>query len=75
MLGALIGGCGVLFNSALLRTLDLFEALDRLSWLATAVAVGAGIGLAVAVYPGAAGGGEDLVAQVLAHPASTASAR
>jgi CIC family chloride channel protein len=48
--------------------LDFFRRLGRVNWLVTAATVGAAMGLAVAFYPDASGGGEALVVQLLKEP-------
>jgi CIC family chloride channel protein len=67
-LGAIAGALGVFFNWALLRSLDFFRRLGRVNWLVTAATVGAAMGLVVAFYPDASGGGEALVVQLLKEP-------
>jgi CIC family chloride channel protein len=69
-LGAIAGALGVFFNWALLRSLNFFHRLGRVNWLVTAATVGAAMGLVVAFYPDASGGGEALVVQLLKQPCS-----
>jgi CIC family chloride channel protein len=75
-LGAIAGVLGVFFNSALLKSLDFFRRfrrLGRVNWLVTAATVGAAMGLVVAFYPDASGGGEALVVRLLKEPYSGAA--
>jgi CIC family chloride channel protein len=78
-LGAIAGAFGVFFNWALLRSLDFFHRLSRFhrlacaGWLVTAATVGATMGLVVAFYPDASGGGEALVVRLLKEPYSVAA--
>ena len=72
-LGAIVGALGVFFNWALLRSLDFFRRLAGVSWLVTAATVGAAMGLVVAFYPDASGGGEALVVRLLKEPYSIAA--
>ncbi len=66
---AAVGLAGLLFNAALLRTLDAAAALvRRAGWLPLALAVGSGIGALVGLVPDATGGGEDLSQRLIASP-------
>jgi chloride channel protein, CIC family len=67
LLGVACGFGGVIFNRALLRSLDLFEGLHRRlpSWFVGAI-VGAGVGVASWAYPGVAGSGGLLAEHALA---------
>lgn len=65
----LAGGCGVLFNTALVGSLDAQRALaGRCGWLLPALALGAGIGGLVWAWPEVTGGGENLVLRLLEAP-------
>lgn len=65
----LVGGCGVLFNAALIGSLDALRALvRRCGWLVPALVTGAGIGLLVWAWPDVTGGGEALVVRLLEAP-------
>ncbi len=65
----LVGAFGVVFNRALLRTADVYDAIARRAgWIAPACVVGAGIGALVWLFHDATGGGEDLTARLIAAP-------
>ncbi len=68
LLGALVGGVGVLFNRALLEGLELFDAARRRMGLLVPVAVGASIGLILWFLPAAAGDGSGMIKSVLETP-------
>ncbi|MEQ8701577.1 MAG: H(+)/Cl(-) exchange transporter ClcA [Bauldia litoralis] len=65
VLGLLIGVYGVLFNGALLKSLDGMAAVMRKNVWLTVATVGATIGLIVWFVPEAAGGGERLIESLL----------
>lgn len=66
LLGALAGGAGVLFNRALLGSLDAFERLRRWPVWVVGGLTGGVLGLAGAFAPGLTGSGGLLVEQALA---------
>lgn len=67
-LGVLVGVFGVFFNWALLKALDGLRRVSRVSWVGVATVVGGAMGLIVAFYPDAAGGGEGLVVDLQQQP-------
>lgn len=66
ILGAVLGAGGVVFNSALLRALDLVDTIkSKTSWWLVPAVVGAGIGALLVVWSPLTHGGEDLVADLV----------
>lgn len=66
-----VGGCGAVFNSTLVRTLDgVGWLVQRIGWLPIAAGVGAGVGVLMTAVPDATGGGEFLATALLAQPAA-----
>lgn len=65
LLGVLAGFAGILFNKALLGSLNFFERVSQSTWAAGAVAGGLA-GLAGWAMPGIAGGGGHLADQAIA---------
>jgi CIC family chloride channel protein len=63
--GLLTGGLGAVYNKLVLWFLDHVGAIRRVPALAKAAVIGAIIGLAMFVYPFAAGGGENLTQRIL----------
>jgi len=57
LIGLLAGFGGVAFNKALLRSLDLFERLNRWPPFAVGACAGLVVGLAAWIYPGISGSG------------------
>ena len=65
LLGVLFGIFGVVFNRLLIRTLDFFSNMKGWSYKLTGLYVGAAIGLLVACFPGAVGGGYEIIPRAL----------
>jgi CIC family chloride channel protein len=70
---AAVGVVGLLFNAALLRTLDAGAAMARRAgWISLGLVTGAGIGALVWIFRDATGGGEDLSEKLLSSPCAAA---
>jgi CIC family chloride channel protein len=65
LLGVVFGVFGVIFNRLLIRTLDFFANMKGWSYKLTGLYVGAAIGLMVAFFPGAVGGGYTIIPRAL----------
>lgn len=61
LLGVILGGIGVVFNKALVWTMDAFKSIPAGIWWVPAAVVGALTGMLLVVFPDATAGGEDLV--------------
>ncbi len=66
LLGALVGGLGVLFNQLLLRSLNTVDKMPARLWWLPALAVGGASGLLFVTFPEAVHGGERFVLQMSA---------
>lgn len=64
-LGVSVGAGGAAFNASLFRTIDLFDGLTPRGRLAAALAVGGLAGFLALTIPGAAGGGDAVIASAL----------
>ena len=64
ILGALIGGLGVLFNHLLLRALNAVDQMPKAMWWVPALLIGGASGMLFVTFPDAVHGGELFVLQM-----------